>query len=199
MIIHNMEQWTPEWFEVRKFKMTASNANTISVNWKGLDTYIKEIVSEGLSTWEKEHYSNKHTERWNELEEFAREMYELETGNTVSEVWFIEYNKYVWCSPDWLVWEDWGIEIKCLMDVKHFSHVIWEEKIDKSHMAQIQMCLMITGRKWWDYVLYNPNYEKSLIIHRVERDEDFIKKIEVGLKYWEEKIIELINIYNATH
>jgi hypothetical protein len=44
------------------------------------------------------------------------------------------------------------------------------------------MCLKITKRKWWDYVLYNPNYEKSLIITRIYPDEEFINKIDEGLK-----------------
>lgn len=195
MKIHNMDQWTDEWFNIRKFKMTGSKASTIAVNWKWLETYIKDLVAESYSKWERINFSNKHIDRWNELEEFAREMYELETWNIVEEVWFIEFNEFIWCSPDWLIWEDWWVEIKCLMDSKHFWHIIWEEKIDKSHIAQIQMCLMVTWRNYWDYVLYNPNYEKSLIITRIERDEEFIKKLQEWLISWKEKIVELKEKY----
>ena len=141
-------------------------------------------------------FGNKHRDRGNELEEFARSMYELETWSNVNEVWFIEHNEFIWCSPDWLIWEDWGVEIKCLMDTKHFWHIIWTEKLEKWHLAQIQMCLMITWRKWWDYVLYNPNYKKSLIIHRILPDVEFQAKLKKWLKTWTEKIKFLKEKYN---
>lgn len=198
MKIHNVEQQSVEWFEIRKFKMTGSKANTIAVNWKWLETYITELVAEGFSKWERENFSNKHTDRGNELEEFAREMYELETWNKVEEVWFIEDSEYIGCSPDWLVWKDWWVEIKSLMDSKHFKHIIWTEKLDNTHIEQIQMCLMITKRKWWDYILFNPNYEKSLIIHRIYPDKEFQKKLKLWLKTGKEKIIELKKKYNAS-
>jgi hypothetical protein len=33
------------------------------------------------------------------------------------------------------------------------------------------MNLLITGRKWWDFVAYNPNFSQSLVIFRIEPDE----------------------------
>ena len=196
MKIYNFEQWTEEWFNIRKFKMTASNAQTISVNWKWLETYIYNLVAESFSKGERMNYTNEHMKRWNELEEFARELYELETWNKVKQVWFIELSEYIWCSPDWLIWEEWWLEIKCLMDSKHFWHILWLEELDKWHLAQIQMCMYVTWRQWWDYVLFNPNYDKSLIIHRINRDEDFIFKLKQWLIIWEQKIKDLINKYN---
>ena len=84
------------------------------------------------------------------------------------------------------------------MDKKHFWHIIWEEKIDSWHIAQIQMCLFVTGRKWWDYILFNPNYEKSLIIHRIESDLEFFKKLEYWLEVWTNKIKNLKKQYENT-
>lgn len=200
MKIHNdIIQWTEEWFNIRKFKMTASNAKTISVAWKWLDTYINKLVATSYSKWQANNYTNEHMQRWNELEEFARQIYELETWNKVEEVWFIEYSEYIGCSPDWLVWEDWWVEIKCLMDEKHFWHIIWTEELDGWHIAQIQMCLWITWRKWWDYIIYNPNYEKSLIIHRILLDEDFILKLKKWLLIWEAKIKSIIKQYEENN
>jgi len=173
-------QGTPEWKELRKWKMTASNAQPIGNNWKGLDTYIIEVMAEKNSTWEKEWYSNSDMERWVELEPIARDMYELETWNKVQEVGFIEYNEYIWASPDWLIWEDWGIEIKCVKDINHFKMILnGESEIDTKYLWQIQMNLLIAGRKFWDYVSYNPNYKKSLLIFRIlpdaKKHEDLIK------------------------
>jgi hypothetical protein len=124
MIIHNVEQGTPEWFAIRKMKMTASEAQAIAANGKGLETYIRNLMKDSYSSAEKEHFTSKDTERGNELEPLAREIYELTTGRTVQQVGFIEYDEFVGFSPDGLVDEDGGTEIKCLNDEKHFSLMI---------------------------------------------------------------------------
>jgi len=103
MKIHNIEQGTPERFEVRKLKMTASNATQIGNCWKWLDTYVLDLVVDSISTAEKDNYTSKDMERWNELESIARQLYEIKTWNDVKGVWFIEYSPFVWCSPDWLI------------------------------------------------------------------------------------------------
>lgn len=161
---HNIEQGTPEWFEMRAMRLTSSKGQAIGSNGKGLETLCQELASDYYSQSEKEHYSNSHTERGNELEPIARSMYELETGNKVDEVGFIEYGKYGGCSPDGLISEDGGIEIKCLEDKKHFEMIVSGIKIDSAHEWQIQYCLLVTGREWWDYILYNPNYKKPLLL-----------------------------------
>lgn len=192
MKIHNIEQGTLEWFELRKLKMTASNAQAIGNVGKGLDTYIYELLAESLSSASKEHYTNEHIERGKELESQARALYELENGVLVQEVGFIEHNQYSGCSPDGLIAENGGLEIKCLNDVKHLKVLIHGIKeVESSYIWQIQMSLLITGRLWWDLVLYNPNFEKSLIVFRILRDEEKHKKLLTGLSVGEKKIAEL--------
>jgi hypothetical protein len=39
--------------------------------------------------------------------------------------------------------------------------------------------LWITGRKWWDFMSYCP--EEDFFITRIERDEDYIAKLEEHL------------------
>jgi len=192
MIIHNFEQGTPEWFAIRKNKMTASNAQAIGANGKWLDTYIKTLLSESYSSGEKEHFSSKDTDRGNELEPLAREIYELTTGNKVEQVWFIEYDEYVWCSPDGLVNIDGGIEIKSLNDYNHFLLLLEGiSGIDTKYIWQIQMSLLITGRAWWDYVSYNPNFEKSLIVHRIYPDPKAFEALSRGIVSGKNQIKEI--------
>lgn len=192
MIIHNHNQGTPEWFACRKWKMTASNAQAIGNVGKWLDTYITEIMAEYYSAWEKEQYTNDNIERGKELEQYARSMYELINGAEVQEVWFCEHSEYVWCSPDWLVWEDGGVEIKSQGDIKHFKMILnWEKEIDSGYIWQIQMCLLITGRKWWDFISYNPNYKQSLITVRIYPDEEKHRKLLEWFEYWIKKMQEI--------
>lgn len=174
MQIHkDIIQGTPEWHAIRKGKMTASHAQEIGNNGKGLETYIFQILAAEYSSGEVEFYSNKNMERGTELEDAARSMYELETGATVDQVGFILHNDFVGCSPDGLIGNDGGIEIKCHDDVSHFKMLVnGSKEIDSKYLWQIQMNLLITGRQWWDYVAYNPNFKQSLIITRVLPDRE---------------------------
>lgn len=192
MKIHSFEQLSDEWFAIRKGKMTASHAQAIGTNGKGLDTYIMEIMSEYHSSGKKEHYTNGDIERGIELEEFAREMYELETDSKIDQVGFIEHSEFAGCSPDGLIGKEGGVEFKALKDINHFKMIVnGEKEIESKYLWQIQMCLFITGRKWWDFVSYNPNYKKSLLIFRIEPDETKEEKLKEGMKTGEKKIKDL--------
>jgi len=194
MIIHEMEQGTPEWFAIRKGKMTASRAQAIGNGSKGLDTYIIDMMADNYSSGEYEGYTNAHVERGNELEELARQAYSLETGNAVKQVGFVEYNEFAGCSPDGLIGEDGGIEIKCQADKKHFRLILnGEKEIDSSYLWQIQMSLLVTGRKWWEFIAYNPNFEKSLLVFRILPDEAMHAKLTEGLRIGEGKIKAIQN------
>lgn len=187
--IHDVEQGSPEWFDIRMGKMTASHAQAIGNCGKGLDTYITELMSEFFSSKEKEQFSNSHTDRGNEYEPTARELYEFENDVEVKEVGFVEFNEYVGASPDGLVGEDGGVEIKCIDDKDFFKHLLnGEKEVDSKHIWQIQMNLLITGRKWWDLIIYNPNYKKSMCVYRILPDVEKFNGLREGFQKGEEMI-----------
>lgn len=192
MKTHNMEQGSPEWFAVRAGKMTASHAQEIGNRGKGLQTYIYEILASKHAGVEEERYTNSHLERGVELEPVARSMYELQKGVTIDQVGFIEYNKYIGCSPDGLIGEDGGIEIKCHNNAQHFRLLVnGAEDIDTRYLWQIQMNLLITGREWWDYVAYNPNFKDDLLIFRIRPSENKHKSLLEGLEVGKKLILEI--------
>lgn len=180
MQIHRMEQRSPEWFEIRKGKMTASEAQCIAANGVGLKTYILGILAEKYSN-NRESFSSKDTERGNELEPAARMTYEIEHEN-VETVGFIEQDEYTGCSPDGLVGDDGGFEAKCPNDVNFFKLLVGGEKeIPAMYVWQCQMSLLITGRKWWDLVFYNPNFDQNLIVFRIYPELAKQEKLIVGI------------------
>lgn len=195
-IYDKIEQGTPEWFKIRQKKMTASHGQAIGNNGAGLKTYIYELVSEHYSSAEKEHFTNEHTERGNELEPVARALYEMETGNKVEEVGFIEMSEYAGASPDSLVNKDGGLEIKCVEDKKYFKMLMGELDPIKDYDWQVQMSLLVSERDWWDLLIYNPNYEKNMIIKRIYPDKEKQDKLKIGLASGEKIIKELIDKYN---
>jgi len=193
-IYKELLQGTPEWFDIRKGKVTASKAQAIASNGKGLETYINEVVSEYFSSAEKEHYSNIHTERGHELEPVARSMYELMNNVVVDQIGFCEYNEFVGCSPDGLVGDDGMIEIKCPDDKTYFN-LLMNEKIDNAYIWQCQMNMLILERKWCDLVFYNPNFEKSMKIFRLEPDKEMFSRLKEGFAKAEKEIIRMISKY----
>ena len=180
MKIYNFEQGTPEWLEVRLGKLTASNAQAIQAKGAGLKTYIFDKVAEILSGKMEETYINANMERGNEHEDLARSSYEMQTGNSVEQVGFVEMDDNVGASPDGFVGEDGLIEIKCPKAGK-YARFLYDKKIEPKYEWQMQMQMLVTNRKWVDYVLFHENFS-DVIVHRVMRDEDKIEKIVSGLE-----------------
>lgn len=196
---HSVEQGSEAWFNLRlQYPLTASNAQAIGNQGKGLETLCWEKLAEKYSHADKEPYINKHLERGQELEPLAREMYELETGNDVVEVGFItdeSISTKGGASPDGMIGDNGLIEIKCFADTKHFQAIVesrtGEFKIESQYIWQMQQQMLFTGRQWVDFVAYNPNYEQSLLIQRVEADKEMQEKIKGGLKKGEELLHEI--------
>lgn len=190
MKIHNFEQRTEDWYNIRKGKMTASNADIIIANGKGLETYIYNLMAEYYSSAEKENYINADMQRGIDLEPEARLEFEFYTDLDVQEVGFIEYNDFIGVSPDGLIGEDGLIEIKCPNDSVYFK-LLLSDNIKPEYIAQMQMQLYVTDRQYCYFVSYNPNFEKSLYIKKITRDEEMIEKLKKGLDKGTELIKEI--------
>lgn len=191
-IYTELKQGTPEWLKVRLGKFTASNAQAIAANGKGLETLVFEKAAELLTGQAKENYTNPDMERGNALEMLARNSYELEKGVIVTQAGFIELDEYEGCSPDGLVAEEGLIEIKCKND-SNFVKFSMDGKIDTAHEWQMQHQLRITGRSWVDYVIFNPNFKTSTITARVIRNEEKIAKLIEGSEKAKQILKEILN------
>lgn len=198
MEIHkDLEQRTDEWYELRrKYPLTASNAQAIGNGAKGLETLIWDVLAEKYSFADKENITNKDMERGVELEAQARAIYELETGNIVTEVGFVTNEKVspvCGASPDGMIGEDGLLEIKCFEDAKHFKYAVNGLEIESKYEWQVQMQMLVTERRWCDFVAYNPNYKKSLLVKRIEADAEKQKQIIEGLGIGAKLIKEIEN------
>ncbi len=194
-VYKDIEQRSREWFEIRKLKFTASNATAIRANNKGLETLAKDLVRDYYSSRLYEEYANdinnKHLNRGCKYEDMARSIYEMETGNKVETVAFVEKSEHVGCSPDGLVNDDGLLEIKNPEDKVFFDYVL-SGKINSSQYNQMQMQMYVTERNWCDYFVFNPNFTPNFILKRVNRDEKAIKEIEAGLNKGEAMLNRLL-------
>jgi len=139
-------------------------------------SYVNGLIAEKVMGEIPETYDNEWMARGRELEPDARAFYEFERGVTVQEVGFCKHDKYeCGISPDGLVGPDGGLEIKCPAPSTHVKY-FRAGKMPNEYKAQVQGCLWITERQWWDFLSYHPSLPPFLI--RVERDDDFIKALE---------------------
>jgi len=178
---------------LKKGKMSASHATAIGNCGKGLETYCRQIVKDMIV--ERQSYSNKDMERGNELEPIARLSYEFEYNCTVKQVGFIQYSDFVGYSPDGLVSEDGLIELKARNDEIHFA-LLLGDSVDSNAIWQMNMGMLITGRKWCDFGSYNPNFKQSLFIKRFYPDQSKFEALLKGFSIGETMIKTLLNNEN---
>lgn len=169
--VYKEEQRSIAWHHLRAGKITSSNANKIMKS-RGLgvggNTYCLEITSGLLKEYFEETYVSQSMQQGIDREPIAKEIYEEEELTIVNEVGFVVYytdnpdlehlNGFLGISPDGLVGKDGGLEIKCPESNQHTANLTEEVCSDK-YYDQIQMCLFVTGRKWWDLISFNPDFK----------------------------------------
>lgn len=182
MIVLDMPQGSPEWFMARLGIPTASQFSRILTAKTrklaaGSETYLHELLSEWITGIPFQGNLPGFVERGTQLEPDAIAWYEFDRGVTTTEVGFcLRDDRLVGCSPDRLVGEDGGLEIKCPGAKGHVANVLG---MTDDHNAQVQGCLWITGRAWWDLVSYHPDIPPVVV--RIERDEDYIRDLNAAM------------------
>jgi hypothetical protein len=140
----------------------------------------------------------------------AKTTYALRTGNPIQDCGFFEYNEMLGASPDGLILEDGIAEVKCPYDTAHHIENLRlkaEEEfynLRYEYYIQIQVQLLSTGRKWCDFISYDPRCSPHLRIKilRVPRNEEIINEIKIRVveakKILDSIVMELSDIAKQT-
>ena len=201
-------QRTESWHADRCGKFTASrfvdvlarDKKTGKEKLKSWHDCVWQVVTERL-TGVQEDGADSYSMRWGrEVEPFARSAYELETGLLVTESGFINHPvfDFVGCSPDGLIDIDGGLEMKSPKDSKIHLDRFVNGMNESEFMPQVQGCMWVTGRKWWDWVSYDPRMPEHLRLFKVrwERNEEYIQKLEEAVLEAEARVQEIIGQLN---
>ena len=178
-----IEQGSQEWLALRAGKVTASKVSDVmsAITTAGYRNYLADLVVERLTGNKTESFINAAMQWGVDQEPLARAEYEVKTGSFVDQVAFVEHPTIVnlGCSPDGLVGDDGLIEIKCPNTATHIDYVM-QDKVPTKYIPQIQCQLAVTGRKWCDFVSFDPRLPDGLqiLIVRLERDDEYIEKLE---------------------
>jgi len=182
MKILDCVQGTPEWLAARLGIPTASRFDAIltpstrkpSKSAKG---YRDELLAEWILGQPLDWGTTEWTTRGTEMETEARAFYELQTDAEVARVGFVlRDDGLVGGSPDGLVGDAGGLEIKCYGAKHHVACLLGEEV---ATMTQVQGNLWISEREWWDVLAYNPAMPH--VLTRVHRDEAYIADLAAAV------------------
>lgn len=198
--IHNVEQGSEAWHQLRCGRITASKfkdlmAGLDTATYKGL---INNVVGEILSETTDETYSNAIMERGIELEPEAALFYSEIKEIEIKEIGFVTnhdiHSEYIGVSPDRVLPEVNGIlEIKCPLMKTHVDYLT-KGKLPNEYKWQVQGQLLITGAKYCDFMSYYPGIKPFILTvypddkmqtQLKERIELSVSEIKKTVKYIE--------------
>jgi hypothetical protein len=189
MKIIDCPQGSPEWLAARCGVASASRFGAVMATIKTGEAaerrnYKTDLIVERLTGRPLDGFQTAAMKQGIEREPFARMAYEAHTGHIVQEVGFCRLEDIeAGASPDGLIVEDGGLEIKCPERSAHLRY-LQQEAEPPEYTWQIQGGMWVTGRQWWDFASYNPDFPErlQLIVRRIKRDEAAIKKLEAEVR-----------------
>ena len=185
-----MDQRSEEWFKARLGKVTASRVADVIAKTKtgysaSRDNYMAQLVVERLTNTQAETFTNAAMQWGTDQEPFARAAYEIQQNVLVDETGLIDHPtiEMAGASPDGLIGEDGLVEIKCPNTATHIDTLL-TQTVPGKYITQMQFQMACTGRKWCDFVSFDPRMpaKAQLFVKRVQRDDVFIKEIESEIK-----------------
>jgi hypothetical protein len=203
----NELQRTPEWMAQRLGRFSCSQFSRLMTEPRkkedkekgnlsdGAITYVYECVAERLTgTKAKEDFTSKFTDWGIQNEPIAVAIYDEVKGCKSTDSDYIEYGENSGGSPDRLVGDEGILEIKCPFTItSHLEHKLEDLRDKPEYFWQCMGYLLITGRRWIDFVSYHPLYPGKLqfILKRLNASD-----YEPELKLLKSKLDKSTEIFN---
>lgn len=182
----DVRQRSEAWYDARRGLPTCSRFSSILTAAKeqpsaAQDTLIAELISESILPPEQG-VIKPMTDEMREglvLEGEARCAYDLNFSPApVTEVGFLIHESGLYGgSPDGLVGDDGGVEIKCVSGPVQVKYILGGI-IPLEYKLQVAGYLAVTGRKWWSFFSYCRNLPP---FHAVMHRGPLVEKLEAEL------------------
>jgi putative phage-type endonuclease len=199
MKILSISQGSPEWLAARAGKVTASRISDVMASkaTAAYRDYRAQIVAEILTGHPQESGFTNAAMQWGtDKEPLARAEYEMFCAWDVEEVGLVLHPTIERgaSSPDGLVSSDGLVEIKCPNTTTHLQTLI-DKKQPSKYEYQMLWNMACTGRKWCDFVSYDPRLpdDLQLFVHRFDRDDKRIEEIETAVTQFLSEVDEMID------
>lgn len=190
-----MEQNSPDWFNIRLGLFTSSQVFNLFTKSKaggggfgkaGI-TYITQKAIESIYPIEVEGFSSKATQWGTDHEDSARNVYEVMSGNEVTNGGFYVFDENTGSSPDGLIGNDGIVEIKCpYTRINHINNVINLKddidlyKLSKAYYYQVHHQMFCSGRSYVDFMSFDPrllDHKNFLHVIRIERNDELMEQM----------------------
>jgi len=189
------EQRSPEWYAYRRGMPTASNFGLIltptGVAARQRDAYLYRLAAERVLNGEIEEQTTSFwMARGAELEAEARAALELIVNAEIRCPGFCCDDACLYgCSPDGIIAESIGVEIKCPKATTHIQTLI-SGQVPTEHIPQIQGGMLVTGYSEWIFMSYYPGLKP--FVCKVERDELYISKLRDEIARFVEDLYAIV-------
>ena len=192
-VYRELIQGSDEWLDARAGLVTASTVGKLLTstgkvaNNDTARSLTDTLVAERLTGRVEYVHPTRDMERGTILEDTSRELYAELTGTDVDQIGFarIDTDTYsLGASPDGLCGPDGGWESKSPKPKTHIRTVL-EDRVPPVYMPQVQACLLVFQRDWWDFTSYVPGL--PLFVKRVYPDQE-----------WRASIIAAVEKFEAT-
>ena len=200
-IYRELEQGSEAWLQARCGLLTASTiGRLITPTLKVADNdtsrgLLETLVAERISGRVDYVHPSLDMQRGSLDEPHARALY-AEHYAPVEEIGFAarEFNGLkLGASPDGLVGDDGGIEIKSRRP-KQQLRTILSDTVPTENMAQIQALMLVLQRDWWEYVSYAGGW--PLYVKRVYPEPMWQLAIQSALVDFEERAERMIAAFH---
>lgn len=197
--VFSMEQRSPEWFDVRKGILTASNfgpwllKDSDQTSRKARESAICKLIAERANCWQAPNFENEAMKRGSLYEPDAIAAFEKATGFKVAQVGFCRsLHGAFGCSPDGLIeGESTGLEGKVPVPSKHIEYRRAGVMPDE-YKFQVHGSMAVTGAQRWHFQSWNPGLATFRCV--IERDS-FTEQLKAALiafsvqfeKAWEQE------------
>lgn len=197
----NLIQGEQAWMDIRRGRICASEmSKVLTPTLKIADnadtrSHVYELAAQRLTGYTEPTYFGDEMLRGVTEEPLARQLYH-DNFNPVKECGFItnDDNGFtIGYSPDGLVGDDGLIEIKSRRQKFQVQSIV-EGEVPKEHVLQIQTGLLVTGRKFCDYVSYSGGLPLWPI--RAYPDEAIHEAIIAACGAFEAKVAKVVNAYH---
>lgn len=194
-----IEQGSPEWFQERLGRVTASRVADVVARTKtgwgaSRANYGAQLVAERLTGKPGDSYTNAAMQWGIYTEPQARAAYEFFIDATVVQTGFVPHPAIAMsgASPDGLVGEDGLIEIKCPNTATHIDTLL-DGTVPGKYIAQMQWQMACAGRQWCDFASFDPRMPEAmrLFVRRVLRNDEMITELSG-------RIVEFLQEIDAT-
>ena len=181
MIIHSIQQGSPEWFMLRLGMVTGSRIKDVFK--KDNLTLIDQLIAEQLTEMpDDDAYVSDAMQRGLDYEPMALDRYEELTGHTLIRGGFIRSEEMprLGYSPDGRVATTGGVEVKCPGSKNHIRYIRMGI-VPVEYRWQVYSSFLINPDcEWYDFMSFDPRVsQRPEFIVRTKR-EDITDELEAG-------------------